>query len=489
MASPDQNHTPVSERNESSTDISPGSSAIPSRGSSRPPKERHRVRFTPGGESMDEKNRKTSFEVRDESGSSAGGMTMKPLPRARINPGHSRSSSAASVTRPADSNITRDITESRDQLSLPRLKPSIIRTPSSPGMDVTDLTPENHDTHDDEQAKEKAASEHTARERAERLARRLIGSRSAPGSRVPSPTRQRSPSPSPSRALNNTIDLNNIPLKKLQTRRKYGIEDETDEDDDEDDDGTEKPPQNMLQRIQVAARRLVNHHTHKDRGKLFRVEAPLQSGQTTPNFDRDPEEYVPAPKEYRDGFLSSILKLYNEEGVGSALANIPSGLDALKSGHRRNQSRESLLASGATSVTDVSPSSTGTTTPTRAKRPKWYKNASPGSTGSIANLISSSTVLAQPAGSSSSPGAGPAIRPKLKGRRHSGNALDAVLAKARGQTQDNSVRIQVHIAELICRQKFLLKMTKALMSYGAPTHRLEGTWDFPSKRRAATNKP
>ena len=415
-------------------------------------------------------------------------MTMKPLPRARVNPGHSRSTSAASSTYPTDSNITRDITDSGDQVSVPRLKPSIIRTPSSPDLDMTALTPEIHDNVDDEQAKEKAASEHTARERAERLARKLIGSRSAPGSRVPSPSRQLSPSPSPSRALNNAIDLNNIPLQKLQTRRKYGIDDDTDEEDDAGDEKTETPPKNTFRRFQAAARRLVMHHTHNDRGKLFRVEAPLQSGQTTPNFDRDPEEYVPAPKEYRDGFLSSILKLYNEEGVGSALANIPSGLDALKSGHRRNQSRESLIASGATSITDISPSSTGTTTPTRAKRPKWYKNASPGSTGSVANLISSSTVLAQPAGSSRSPGAEPAIRPKPKGRRHSSNALDAILAKARGQTQDDSVRIQVHIAELICRQKFILKMTKALMSYGAPTHRLEGTWCFqPHEVRSLIN--
>ena len=472
MASPDHSHTLVSEKNESSTDISPGSSANHSRGSSRPPKERHRVRFTPGGESMDERNRKASFEVRDGSGPSTGGLTMKPLPKARINIGHLRSSSTPSGTHPADSNIP--TIDSHDQVSTLRPRPSIIRTPSSPISDVAGLTLEIQDENDPGQTKEKVASEQTARDRAERLARRLIGSRSAPGSRVPSPTRQRSRSPSPFRAPNNTIDLNNIPLKKLQTRRKYGIEDDTDEDDDEDDEKVEKPAKNTFQRFQAAARRLVKHHTYKDRGRLFRVEAPLQSGQTTPNFDRDPEEYVAPPREYRDGFLSSILKLYNEEGVGSALANIPSGLDALKSGQRRNQSKESLLASGATSVTDVSPSSTGATTPTRAKRPKWYKNASPGSTGSIANLISSSTVLAQPAGSSRSPGVAPTIRPKLKRRRHSTNALDTILAKARGQTQDHSVHIQVHIAELICRQKFILKMTKALMSYGAPTHRLEG---------------
>lgn len=474
MASPDQNHTPVSEQNESSTDVSPGSSANPSRGSSRPPKERHRVRFTPGGESMDAKNRKTSFEVRDKGDPPTGGMTMKPLPRARINPEHSRSGSAASALHPTDS--PPDIGDSRDRLSATRFRPSIMRAPSAPGSEMTDVTAELRDKGDDEQAEEKYFSQQSARDRAERLSRRLIGSRSAPGSKVPSPTRKRSRSPSPFRALSNTIDLNNIPLKKLQTRRKYGIEDDTDEDEDEDEHKDEKPPKNTYQRFQAAARRIIRHHTHKDRGKSFRVGAPLRSGQTTPTFDRDPEEYVPAPKEYREGFLSSILKLYNEEGVGSALANIPSGLEALKGSHSRNQSKDSLLSSAAASVVAVSEPSTGTTTPTKTKRPKWYKSTSPGSTGSIANLISSSTVLAQPAGSSHSPGEGPAIRPKLKARRHSsGNALDIVINKAKGAKSDNSIRIQVHIAELICRQKFVLKMTKALMSYGAPTHRLEGS--------------
>ncbi len=424
---------------------------------------------------MDERNQRSAFEVRGEHGPPAASMAMKPLPRPRTNPGHSRSGSAASAPHVVDSDITRDITDSYGQLPVPKHRPSIMRAPSSSDSEMTDVMLELHDEADDEQAEEKAFSQQSARERAERLSRRLVGSRSAPGSKVPSPTRKRSRSPSPFPTLNNALDLENIPLKKLQTRRKYGIEDDTDGDDegdiDEEGNNGGKPPKTIYRRFQAAARRLVKHHTHKDRDKSFKIEAPLRSGQTTPVYDRDLEEYVAPPKEYREGFLSSILKLYNEEGVGSALANIPNGLEALKSGHHRNKSRESLLSSG-----NISPSSSGTNTPTRTKRPKWYKNTSPGSTGSIANLISSSTVLAQPAGSSHSPKDGPVIRPKLK-VRNSSSALDALLAKAKGQRSDQSIRIQVHIAELFSRQKFVLKMTKALMSYGAPTHRLEGMWD------------
>ena len=480
MASPDQDHTLAPEQNASSSEISPGSSTNPSRGSSRPRRERHRVRFTPGGESIDESNQRSLFEVRDENSPLGGGL--KPMPRARRNSGHSRSSSSTSVPHLVDSNITRDITDSRDKSSAPKGRPPILRAPSSSESEMDNVTTELSDDIEAHQAKEKAFSQQSARERAERLNRRLVGSRSAPGSKIPSPIRKRSRSPSPSQNLSNGIDLDSIPLQKLHTTRKYGIEDET-EDEDDDDEHDEKPSNKIYNRFQLAARRLVRYHSRKDKGKeknkkkgkykLHRVQAPLASGQTTPNYDRDQEEYVPRPKEYREGFLSSILKLYNEEGVGSALSNIPSGLDALKTG-KGNQSKESLLASGATSASNLSPVSSGASSPTRTKRPKWYKNTESSSTGSIANLISSSTVLAQPAGSSHSPNDGPTIRPKTKARRNSGNALETILAKAKGPRSDQSVRIQVHIAQLFSRQKFVLKMTKALMSYGAPTHRLEG---------------
>ena len=38
---------------------------------------------------------------------------------------------------------------------------------------------------------------------------------------------------------------------------------------------------------------------------------------------------------------------------------------------------------------------------------------------------------------------------------------------------DDEIRITIHIAETIARQRYLLKLCKALMKHGAPTHRLE----------------
>jgi uncharacterized membrane protein YjjP (DUF1212 family) len=38
---------------------------------------------------------------------------------------------------------------------------------------------------------------------------------------------------------------------------------------------------------------------------------------------------------------------------------------------------------------------------------------------------------------------------------------------------EDEIRITVHIAELLSRQKYLIRLCRALMKYGAPTHRLE----------------
>ncbi len=43
----------------------------------------------------------------------------------------------------------------------------------------------------------------------------------------------------------------------------------------------------------------------------------------------------------------------------------------------------------------------------------------------------------------------------------------------RQKLEDEQYRITVHIAEIISRHQYLVKLCRALMLYGAPTHRLE----------------
>lgn len=510
MPSPEESHTPASHEEESSRDQSAESSKQHSREGSRPPKKRHNVRFTPGGESLDTSNKRAAFDLRDDTNPPP---RPKPLPRTRSNTVRRNSSySGAPAPNPEKS---LDITESSAKAPVPRPKPSIMRLPSS------DSEPEDSDTNpdyeenkedederkEDEKAVGKAISQQTAHDRAERLSR-MMGSHSAPGSRFASPQRpQRTvarsppssppPSPPPERARQMRLDLSDIHLERLETRRrKFGIEDDTDEDDEKEAETLSlKRGKQRAGRYYARAARLIAHHKSPQIPRLFRLHAETPpgtaSGVQTPMYERDPNHYVPRPKEYREGYLSSLLKLYNEQGAGIALSHIPSGHDAItRAAHRRDSAAQSLngsTASGATTPAQTpgtspagSPTSSGATTP-KAKHQKWYyKNSQSQSTGALSDLVSSSTVFAQPTTGSSQ--TSKAIRPKAKHRPLSAQALDTVMGKKKkGHRNDDSIRIQVHIAETMQRQGYLIKICRALMTYGAPTHRLEGGYRFKAR--------
>ena len=378
-----------------------------------------------------------------------------------------------------------------------------MRLPSSDSeLGDDDNKPENEGNIEDEDGEEqdekavgKAISQQTAQNRAERLSR-MMGSHSAPGSRFASPQRpQRTvarsppPSPPPEKERKPRLDLSDIRMERLETRRrKFGIEDDTDEDDEKEAETTPmKRGKKKASRFYARAARLVAHHKLSRIPGLFKVTSlDTASGMQTPVYERDPNHYVPRPQEYREGYLSSLLKLYNDQGAGTALTHLSSGHDALtRAAHRRDPSTQSLIgstASGATTPTQTpgtspagSPTSSGATTP-KAKHQKWYyKNPQSQSTGALSDLVSSSTVFAQPTTGSSH--TSKAIRPKPKHRPLSSQALDTVMGKKKkGPKNDDSIRIQVHIAETMQRQGYLIMICRALMTYGAPTHRLEGTY-------------
>src|SRR6266498_1225628 len=73
------------------------------------PRERPRVRFTPGGESLDSMNQRSSFPVRDPSRS----PSPKPLPGARVAPHRRQQNASTSYFPPSllDTDISRDVTE------------------------------------------------------------------------------------------------------------------------------------------------------------------------------------------------------------------------------------------------------------------------------------------------------------------------------------------------------------------------------------------
>ena len=357
-----------------------------------------------------------------------------------------------------------------------------------------------------ENAMGKAISQKSAQNRAERLSR-IMGSQSAPGSRFASPrrvprtvVRSPPPSPPPEGQEPGVLDFSGIPMEKLKRRRtKFGIEDDSDEEDDKDEDPeptTLSKDKNKISRFYTQAARWVAQQKSSLSTKLAGGQEEGQaetspgtaSGYQTPEADRDPDYYIPRPEQYREGYLASILKFYNEEGVGGALSHLSSGHDAIsRAVHRRVNSAQSLIGSITSRATTPaqtpasspagSPTSSGATTP-KPKQEKWYyKNPQTQSTGALSDLVSSSTVFAQPtAGSSQASGA---IKPKEKLKSLSSQALDVIMGKnKKKKKEEDKIELQVHLAGTIERQNYLIKICRALMTYGAPTHRLEGEYPY-----------
>jgi uncharacterized membrane protein YjjP (DUF1212 family) len=155
------------------------------------------------------------------------------------------------------------------------------------------------------------------------------------------------------------------------------------------------------------------------------------------NASYDGSYKVPPPDRYRGGILSQLMKLGQPGGS-------PRGF-----GPR----------SPATSSHRPTPSDT--TTPTTPERRRWYDQSS--SQDTLATLVGASTKLAKPA----QPQGDHHMKfPKHKREASIGKRINAIL------NPDETV-VRIHIAGTVARQEFILKVCRALMIYGAPTHRLE----------------
>ncbi|KAI2632243.1 DUF1212-domain-containing protein [Hypoxylon sp. NC1633] len=301
----------------------------------------------------------------------------------------------------------------------PRPRPSVLRGNSY--NSVTSI-PESID--DDDLASEKAMSAHAAQHRAQQVAANLMGSQSAPNS-------TRTSLDSEAETVNSGYagdmlpGFANIPLEDFNADINNG-------------DASHKMASD------AEAYNLVRSHTQRHNPGGYHpatTNTGLSSGQLTPIDGPKHELYIPPPTEYRPSVLANLLKLYKPE---SSSPNYP---------HSRKSEHGSEF---------TTPGSSGATTPNRRK---WYeKNRSQ---DTLANLVEASARLASagvsgPAATSSRP-----KRPKHK-RSPSGR----ILSFARPRMEDE-VRITMHIAETLTRQKYIIKMCKALMLFGAPTHRLE----------------
>lgn len=421
----------------SSEEQSAVSSANPSRptsssGNAPPIGKRGRVRFNSTSEANDATNHKSKFPLRDRSLSP---VTPSEPKQVRISPAHSRNSSIANLQRRTLEAEKENPFEDPSTPSVHRPKPSVLKS-SSFNSQSEEVVDEN----------EKMFSALAAQERAQRIAT-LVGSRSAPSSARTSFDGDESQIPlSSMRPGGYPVRIDDLPLGEMDSHRTYdGI------DDIEEEDFSEKATQPKFSST-AEAHKLVRAHTRKDRrGALAGPSTPtpgLISGHVTP-IEEKHDDYVPRPEQYRGGVLSNLLKLYNP----------PPGT------HSRGESEDTTQSPSQPGTG----ASSGTTTP--RKSAKWYNHRNQ-SQDTLAGLIEASAILGAQGGMQTPRKGGPS-RPHNGKRTHSGKLIDSAMSKFSKPRLEDEIKITIHIAETLSRQKYLLKLCRALMTYGAPTHRLE----------------
>ena len=248
------------------------------------------------------------------------------------------------------------------------------------------------------------------------------------------------------------------------------------DDESTDDEGPDMPAIKRAQsmaREEAEAHRLVRRHgRHGNHGATTPPTSGTRSGAVTPTDEQDFVDYRPHPAQYRGGILGSLLKLYSQAEEDSR-PNSRSG-----SRHRRRSSDNS-----AGTTPQHSPPESGAVTPTgEGSGGHWYsrRQHKGHSTSSLAQLVGSSTGLGSPVVSGLGEQVSSRMREKghkenrrpVLGKRQSSGTL-ASLSNIRAKHAREEIRITKHIAETMFRQRYLLRLCRALMTYGAPTHRLE----------------
>ncbi|KAL4891996.1 hypothetical protein BDV59DRAFT_56633 [Aspergillus ambiguus] len=145
-----------------------------------------------------------------------------------------------------------------------------------------------------------------------------------------------------------------------------------------------------------------------------------------------------------------------------------SGLLQLQSRHRRDHSTGGFSHAGTESDLEELPKPSHTSTsatdssqrPPKPKKPQWYNKPRHVST---ASLVRASMNMAQVGSSSAWTNA------DVPGDSH----LCKEKKRKKHKKDNHEVKLTVHIADIIMRQRYLMQLCRAFMRYGAPTHRLE----------------
>ncbi|RBR05523.1 uncharacterized protein FIESC28_11334 [Fusarium coffeatum] len=283
-----------------------------------------------------------------------------------------------------------------------------------------------------------------ARQRADRLAV-SVGSYSAPGSRRGSIDMEEVPSFKP--LIEDYDEPKVTPPPKSTTVEDagyFGLRQRVPRFEDDD-------------RFQhhAAAEDLVRSHTRKGKKDLYTKHpngGGHASGTATPVLQQAyAHDYVPRPDQYRGGILGSLLKLYHDD------RNAPgSGVNTPK------DTGTPLMSPRPSPPISRPASSSGTPlrTPPRSRPSSglfnYHKSRHSSSSLALTELMKSSSMFAAPASANIS-----------------GKWAENIKQPPAPPKKRDKARITIHIAGIIQRHRYLLKLCRALMMYGAPTHRLE----------------
>ncbi|KAL2758897.1 hypothetical protein ACRALDRAFT_1062009 [Sodiomyces alcalophilus JCM 7366] len=245
------------------------------------------------------------------------------------------------------------------------------------------------------------------------------------------------------------------------------------------------------QRSHVAAENLVRAHSRRarngmDQAELFRFNAeddPFSRPGTPTDHQDYIDDYVPRPEKYRGGVLGLVLKLYNHASGRTTPLTTPNSSPPTSAPPSATPSRPSSRPPSRPSSPPLSRPGSASTSPRQpsSSRPAsgfFGYHRSQGSRSSLAlnELMKSTSTLIAPASAGVSGGVSEKIKkepiPTAKKRNKSAARGSHGPSKEKRKRGDQA-RITKHIAQILSRHRYLVKLCRALMMYGAPTHRLE----------------
>ncbi|EFQ89279.1 hypothetical protein CFE70_009516 [Pyrenophora teres f. teres 0-1] len=258
----------------------------------------------------------------------------------------------------------------------------------------------------------------------------------------------------------NSKELASPPVELQDLARKYESVGETTDDDDDD-------PQ-FMKRASILLRqhtvRAANSQAALTNDDLYHTDVPLQSGQVTPDAMEVEDEHVVRPTKYRTGVLGTLMKMSNNNAQASS---------SRRPAHHRTYSASTFSgASTAANSPNPSPPVSGYSTPRGGRA--WFRNHNQPAATSISQLVGSSAhSFATPAQRELGQEFDEQYKKTRPGMGKRTKSDDSILPFKKNKRKEEEIKIKIHLAGTLARQNYLRKLCKALMMYGAPTHRLE----------------